>query len=152
MHRFSIAGVLQEDGLFAGSIAENISGFDDHPDMALIEECAAQAAILDDIRRAPMEFETLVGDMGGMLSGGQMQRIILTRALYLKPRILFLDEATSHLDEPTEVLIAATLRDLRMTRIIATHRPGTVAHVDVVVPFALLSQSKTSLSDARAAP
>lgn len=150
-YRRSIAGVLQEDGLFAGSIAENISGFDDHPDMALIEECAAQAAILADIRRAPMGFETLVGDMGSTLSGGQKQRIVLARALYLKPRILFLDEATSHLDEPTEALIAGTLRDLRMTRIIAAHRPGTVAHADVVVPFALLSQSKTSLSAARAA-
>jgi ATP-binding cassette subfamily B protein RaxB len=89
--------------------------------------------------------------MGSTLSGGQKQRIVLARALYLKPRILFLDEATSHLDEPTEALIAATLRDLRMTRVIAAHRPATVAHADVVVPFAVLSQSKASLNDARMA-
>lgn len=150
-YRRSIGGVLQDDGLFAGSIAENISGFDDHPNPAFIEECAAQAAILDDIRRMPMGFETLVGDMGSTLSGGQKQRIVLARALYMRPRILFLDEATSHLDEPTEALIAATLRELRMTRVIAAHRPGTVAHADIVIPFARLDQSKQSVAEARLA-
>jgi ATP-binding cassette, subfamily B, bacterial CvaB/MchF/RaxB len=150
-YRRSIGGVLQNDGLFAGSIAENIAGFDESPNLTYVEPCAAQAAILDDIRRMPMGFETLVGDMGSTLSGGQKQRIVLARALYLKPRILFLDEATSHLDEPTEALIAATLRDLRMIRVIAAHRPATVAHADVVVPFAVLSQSKASLNDARMA-
>jgi ATP-binding cassette subfamily B protein RaxB len=137
--------------LFAGSVAENIAGFDDHPNLPFIEECAAQAAILGDIHRMPMGFETLVGDMGSTLSGGQKQRIVLARALYLKPRILFLDEATSHLDEPTEALIAASLRDLRMTRVIAAHRPATVAHADVVVPFAVFNQSRAGLNDGRVA-
>ncbi|WP_419953404.1 peptidase domain-containing ABC transporter [Methylobacterium sp.] len=131
-YRRRIAGVMQNDGLFAGSIAENIASFDERPDAGWIEECAARAAILADIKRTPMGFETLVGDMGSTLSGGQKQRVILARALYRKPEILFLDEATSHLDEATEAVIAEALRDLRMTRIIVAHRPATIAGADHV--------------------
>jgi ATP-binding cassette subfamily B protein RaxB len=135
-HRRRIAGVMQNDGLFAGSIAENISSFDERPDMRWIQECAARAAILDDVLRTPMGFETLVGDMGSTLAGGQKQRVILARALYRRPEILFLDEATSHLDEPTEAVIAATLRELKMTRIIVAHRPATIAGADTVIRLA----------------
>jgi ATP-binding cassette subfamily B protein RaxB len=134
-YRRRIAGVMQNDGLFAGSIGENIACFDERPDMGWLEECAARAAILNDIRRMPMGLETLVGDMGSTLSGGQKQRVILARALYRRPDILFLDEATSHLDEPTEAAIAATLRDLAMTRVIVAHRPATIADVDHVLEF-----------------
>jgi ATP-binding cassette, subfamily B, bacterial CvaB/MchF/RaxB len=141
-YRRCVAGVLQSDGLFAGSIAENICGFDDHPNFAEIESCAERAVMLDDIRRMPMGFETLVGDMGSTLSGGQKQRIVLARALYQKPRVLFLDEATSHLDEPTEAVIAKALRSLKITRIIVAHRPATVAHADLVIPFARISGLK----------
>ncbi|HML30660.1 MAG TPA: ATP-binding cassette domain-containing protein, partial [Hyphomicrobium sp.] len=116
-----------------GSIAENISSFDEQLDFSWLEECAARAAILDDIRKTPMGFETLVGDMGSTLSGGQKQRVILARALYRRPSILFLDEATSHLDEPTEAAIADALRSLKMTRVIVAHRPATIAHADTVL-------------------
>ena len=132
-YRRRIAGVMQDDGLFAGSIAENIACFDDRPDLGWISECAARAAILDDIKATPMGLETLVGDMGSTLSGGQKQRIILARALYRRPEILFLDEATSHLDEATEALIADGLKSLAMTRIIIAHRPATIAHADHVL-------------------
>ncbi|PWB78825.1 MAG: ABC transporter [Methylocystaceae bacterium] len=134
-YRSRIAGVLQNDGLFAGTIGENICGFDANPDPGWMEECAARAAIFDDIQRMPMAFETLVGDMGSALSGGQMQRIVLARALYRRPEILLLDEATSHLDEANEAIIADALRELRMTRIIVAHRPATIAHADIVLPF-----------------
>ncbi|MFF8803097.1 MULTISPECIES: peptidase domain-containing ABC transporter [unclassified Methylobacterium] len=134
-YRARIAGVMQDDGLFAGSIAENIACFDERPDPGWIRECAARAAILADIARTPMGFETLVGDMGSTLSGGQRQRVILARALYRRPEILFLDEATSALDEPTEAVIAAALRDLKMTRVIVAHRPATVAHADLRYDF-----------------
>jgi ATP-binding cassette subfamily B protein RaxB len=130
-YRDWIAGVI--------SIAENICSFDENPDTSLIWECAAHAAILDDIRRMPMGFETLVGDMGSTLSGGQKQRIVLARALYRRPAILFLDEATSHLDEPTEAIIVAGLRDLSMTRVIIAHRPATVAHADDIVSLPVLT-------------
>jgi len=141
-YRHCIAGVLQDDGLFAGSIAENICGFDSRPDQGWIEECAARAAILMDVRRMPMGFESLVGDMGSTLSGGQKQRIVLARALYRRPRILFMDEATSHLDEATEAVIAAALRDMRMTRVTVAHRPATIAHADVVIPFLMLGANR----------
>lgn len=144
-YRCRIAGVMQNDGLFAGSIAENISCFDERPDPGWIEECAARAAILSDIRRMPMGFETLVGDMGSTLSGGQKQRVILARALYRRPEILFLDEATSHLDEPTEAAIAAALREFAMTRVIVAHRPATIAHADQVLAFEQTQRSSSTL-------
>lgn len=134
-YRERIAGVLQDDSLFSGSIADNISGFSDCSNQELIQQCAARAAILDDIRRMPMGFETLVGDMGGALSGGQKQRVILARALYKQPQILFLDEATSHLDEHTEALVAKSLRDMNVTRVIVAHRPATIAHADYIYSF-----------------
>jgi len=149
-YRDRIAGVLQDDGLFAGSIAENICGFDPHPDQGWIEECAARAAILADIRRMPMGFESLVGDMGSALSGGQKQRVVLARALYRRPRILFLDEATSHLDEATEASIATALCDLPMTRVAVAHRSATIAQADIVVPFATFGTGKASGHSQRA--
>ncbi|TIX87245.1 peptidase domain-containing ABC transporter [Rhizobium sp. P44RR-XXIV] len=143
-YRHQIAGVLQHDGLFAGSIADNICGFDPNPDRGWIDECASRAAILQDIQRMPMGLESLVGDMGSSLSGGQMQRVVLARALYRRPRILFLDEATSHLDETTETAIVAALRDLQMTRVIVAHRPATIANADLVIPFATLGVAHLS--------
>ncbi|GBR01833.1 peptidase domain-containing ABC transporter [Acetobacter oeni] len=134
-YRERIAGVLQDDGLFSGSIADNISGFAEHPDQDLIAQCAAKAAILEDIKRMPMGLETLVGDMGGALSGGQKQRVILARALYKQPQILFLDEATSHLDEYTESIVATSLRDMNITRVMVAHRPATIAHADYIYSF-----------------
>ncbi|NHN88325.1 peptidase domain-containing ABC transporter [Acetobacter conturbans] len=134
-YRERIAGVLQDDGLFSGSIADNISGFSEQPDQDLINECAAKAAIFDDIKRMPMGFETLVGDMGGALSGGQKQRVILARALYKRPQILFLDEATSHLDEYTESIVANSLREMNITRVMVAHRPATIAHADYIYSF-----------------
>ena len=134
-YREHIAGVLQDDGLFSGSIADNICGFSEQPDIELIHECAVKAAIFDDIKRMPMGFETLVGDMGGALSGGQKQRVILARALYKQPQILFLDEATSHLDEHTESIVATSLREMNITRVMVAHRPATIAHADYIYSF-----------------
>jgi ATP-binding cassette subfamily B protein RaxB len=58
---------------------------------------------------------------------------------------LFLDEATSHLDETTEAVIAAALRDLHMTRVIVAHRPATIAHADIVIPFASINRMTGAL-------
>lgn len=96
-------------------------------------ECAKRAAIHDDIQRMPMRYEALVGDMGSTLSGGQKQRILLARSLYRTPQILFLDEATSHLDEATEATVADALRKINATRVIIAHRPATIAHADLVI-------------------
>jgi ATP-binding cassette subfamily B protein RaxB len=131
--RRRIAFVMQEDTLFSGTISENIHFFDESPNLDRIRECASLACIHDDIAAMPMGYETLVGDMGASVSGGQKQRLLLARALYRKPSILVLDEATSHLDLNTEQRIAQTLRTLQLTRIMIAHRPQTIAIADRVL-------------------
>ena len=123
----TIGFVMQEDSLFSGTISENIHFFDEVPDLERAKECAVLACIHDEIAAMPMGYETLVGDMGTTLSGGQKQRILLARALYRKPSVLVLDEATSHLDLETEKLIAETLAAFKMTRVMVAHRPQTIA-------------------------
>ncbi len=94
---------------------------------------ATLACIHETIRQFPMGYETLVGDMGSSLSGGQKQRILLARALYKKPKILFLDEATSHLDDHNEKQINQALKLLNITQIIVAHRQETINMADRVI-------------------
>lgn len=131
--RRMVGVVMQEDQLFAGTLAENIVFDDDGLDMERIEQAARLAAIHDEILAMPMGYHTLIGDMGTTLSGGQKQRVILARALYRQPRLLFLDEATSHLDTQGEQLVNAAVRELQLTRIIIAHRPETIASADRVL-------------------
>ncbi|WP_180028106.1 peptidase domain-containing ABC transporter [Acinetobacter sp. YH16032] len=131
--RDQVATVLQDDILFAGSIAENICFFDSNPDMQWVQQCAAYAAIHDDISRMPMGYQTLVGDIGNMLSGGQKQRILLARAIYKKPKILFMDEATSSLDVLKEQEVNANLKHLNITKLIIAHRPETISSAERII-------------------
>ncbi len=132
-YRRLIGTVMQDDQLFAGSIADNISFFDPAHSQDHVEACAALAAIADEIAAMPMGYNTLVGDIGTGLSGGQKQRILLARALYKKPRLLCLDEATSHLDLGSEQLVNAAIRSIALTRILVAHRPETIASAQRVV-------------------
>lgn len=128
--RDSIGVVMQDDQLLAGSIADNISFFAERLDHELLQQCAAIAGIHNEIMRMPMAYDTLIGDMGSVLSGGQKQRVLLARALYKRPRLLFLDEATSHLDVALEQRVTAAIKALGLTRIIIAHRPETIASAD----------------------
>jgi ATP-binding cassette subfamily B protein RaxB len=128
-----IGTVMQDDQLFAGSIADNISFFDTQADPAWVEHCARIAAVFDEVQAMPMGFHTLIGDMGTSISGGQKQRLLLARALYKRPRILFLDEATSALDLDREREVNQAIRGLELTRIIVAHRPETIASASRVI-------------------
>ena len=132
-YRALIGTVMQEDRLFSGSLADNISFFDAEPDMARIEACAKLAAIDGEIEAMPMGYHTLVGDVGVGISGGQKQRVLLARALYREPRILVLDEATSHLDLRNEQTVNQAVSAMRLTRVVVAHRPDTIAMADRVV-------------------
>jgi ATP-binding cassette, subfamily B, bacterial CvaB/MchF/RaxB len=132
-YRRLIGTVMQEDTLLAGSIADNISFFDVHSDVARVDESAKLAAVHDDIVRMLMGYQTLVGDMGSSLSGGQKQRVLLARALYKQPKVLALDEATSHLDIANEKQVTQALSKMQITRIIVAHRPETIAGAQRVV-------------------
>lgn len=125
-YRRSIGSVAQGDMLYAGSLAENIAFFDPEIDMERVREVARMAQIDGEIEKMPMGYETLVGDMGSVLSGGQLQRVLLARALYPEPKVLILDEGTANLDAENERKILDVLRSLRITRIAVAHRPATL--------------------------
>jgi ATP-binding cassette subfamily B protein RaxB len=131
--RSRVNAVMQDDQLFAGSIADNITFFDDSPIPERLEHVARLACIHDDIEKMSMGYNTLVGDMGTALSGGQKQRILLARALYGEPEVLVLDEATSHLDVALEKAINQAIQSLTITRIVIAHRPETIVACDVVL-------------------
>lgn len=132
-YRESISCVLQEDKLFSGSIAENIASFDSDVDMKMVSACAIYANIHNEIMQMSMGYETLVGELGMGLSGGQKQRLLIARALYRRPSILFMDEATSHLDLENEAFINRSISELKITRIIIAHRPSTISSADRVI-------------------
>jgi ATP-binding cassette subfamily B protein RaxB len=132
-YRSLVGAVMQDDQLFAGSIADNIAFFDTESSPLRVEAAARLAAIHEDIARMPMGYQTLVGDMGSALSGGQKQRLLLARALYRKPKLLVLDEATSHLDIDRERQVNAAVNRLKITRIVIAHRPETIASADRVL-------------------
>ncbi|EFR4015287.1 peptidase domain-containing ABC transporter [Salmonella enterica] len=124
--------VMQDDRLFSGTIRENICGFSENIDDEWMAECAKASFIHDTIMSMPMGYDTLTGELGEGLSGGQKQRLFIARALYRKPRILFMDEATSALDSKSENYVNSAIKSLNITRIIIAHRESTIKSVDRV--------------------
>ncbi|MBA3536847.1 MAG: peptidase domain-containing ABC transporter [Tatlockia sp.] len=132
-YRSLCASVMQDDTLISGSILDNISFMDTQIDIVRVYASAKTAQIHEDILKMPMGYETLIGEMGSTLSGGQKQRVLIARALYKNPKILFLDEATSHLDVETEVNINQALRELNITQVIIAHREESIKMADRVI-------------------
>ena len=125
--------VMQDDQLLSGTIADNISFFDPQIDMKRVVESAMQAQIHTDISRMPMQYLSMIGDMGAALSGGQRQRLLLARALYHKPKVLFLDEGTANLDEQAEKRVADVISQMDITRIVVAQRPELLRRADRVL-------------------
>jgi ATP-binding cassette subfamily B protein RaxB len=132
-YRRQLAAVMQDDQLLSGTIRDNITFFAEQPDESLMLECAKLAAIDQDIQQMAMGYNSLIGDMGSALSGGQKQRLLLARALYRQPKIIFLDEATSHLDIKTEFSVSEAIKGLKITRVVIAHRPETIASADRII-------------------
>ncbi|HHJ4611919.1 TPA: peptidase domain-containing ABC transporter [Raoultella ornithinolytica] len=131
-HR-KIACVMQDGRLFSGSIRENICGFSEEMDEVWMIECARASYIHDVIMKMPMGYETLIGELGEGLSGGQKQRIFIARALYRRPGILFMDEATSSLDTESERFVNVAIKNMNITRVIIAHRESTLRAADRVI-------------------
>ena len=136
-YRRLLAVVQQDTFLFDGTVAENIAYGGRDVTRAQIEQAARRANAYDFIVSFRDGFETIVGERGVRLSGGQAQRISIARAILADPQILILDEATSHLDSESEQLIQASMRELLVgrTTFVIAHRLSTVVHADQIVVF-----------------
>ena len=127
--------VMQDDALFLGTVADNISFFDAPINMNRVKQAAAKANIAREIEAMPMQYYSMLAEAAMDISGGQMQRLFIARAIYHEPKVLFLDEATSHLDAVSEQQVSQAIRAMRMTRVLVAHRKETIATADRV--FAL---------------
>lgn len=127
--------VMQETKIFTGSILENITLSDEVPDKEKALEMLKLVGLHDFVETLPMKIFTRIGVSGIQMSGGQKQRLMIARALYKNPDILFLDEATSSLDANNERIIVENLRQFGRGRtlVVAAHRLSTVQHADKIV-------------------
>lgn len=131
-----LCGVVMQDGkLFSESILSNIVLDDEHIDHEQLHRCCEIAQIADEINAMPKGFDTMIGENGRGLSGGQKQRLLIARALYRNPEMLFLDEATNALDTINEALITAALNEAFANRtvVVIAHRLSTIRHADQIV-------------------
>jgi ATP-binding cassette subfamily B protein RaxB len=117
----AVAAVLHSDGLLAGSLAYNITLDLDINNVERLKQACSQAGIYDELSQMPMGLNTLVGELGCSLSAGQIQRVLIARALYRLPSILILDEALSHLDQDMARVLLARLKATPLTIIMVTH-------------------------------
>ena len=132
-----IGMVTQETNLFHDTIYTNLLYADKNATQAQIEEAAKAANIHDFISQLPDKYNTVVGERGYRLSGGEKQRIALARVIIKDPRILILDEATSSLDSESEALIQEALNRVMKgrTSIVIAHRLSTILAADQILVF-----------------
>ena len=131
--RRRIGTVLQSGEIFAGTIFHNITIAGNNLTEQDAWEAAEIAGIADDIRRMPMQMNTLLPSGGRGVSGGQKQRILIARAIASKPKILIFDEATSALDNITQKAVSDSIGELDCTRIVIAHRLSTIQNCDRIV-------------------
>ncbi|MDD2902806.1 MAG: NHLP bacteriocin export ABC transporter permease/ATPase subunit [Syntrophales bacterium] len=124
--------VLQEGKLLAGDILSNILTTSDLGEEEAWD-AARKAGLEEDIENMPMGMHTFVCEGGGTFSGGQLQRLLIARAIVKKPRILLLDEATSALDNRTQSIVTKSLEELKTTRVVIAHRLSTIVHADRIL-------------------
>jgi subfamily B ATP-binding cassette protein HlyB/CyaB len=134
-YRAQVGYVMQSNLLFSGTIAENIASGDESPDRRRIEEVAKMADAHPFISKMPLTYEQIVGERGVGLSGGQIQRLCIARALYHDPRLLVFDEATSALDTQSESNIIGNMHDILKgrTAVIIAHRLSTIMRADKIL-------------------
>jgi ATP-binding cassette, subfamily B, bacterial HlyB/CyaB len=134
-YRAQVGYVMQSNLLFSGTISENIASGDESPDRRRIEQVAKMADAHAFISKMPLGYEQVVGERGVGLSGGQVQRLCIARALYQDPRLLVFDEATSALDTQSESNIIANMHDILAgrTAVIIAHRLSTIMRADKIV-------------------
>lgn len=130
-YRNKIATVMQDDVLLAGTVLDNITFFAENINQERVQNVIKQCQLDNLLLQLPMGLQSIVGELGAQLSGGQIQRILLARALYQNPQILFLDEATSALDQYNEAQIVHSLGTLEITKIQIAHRQETIAHAQL---------------------
>ncbi|MEV7181437.1 ATP-binding cassette domain-containing protein [Kitasatospora sp. NPDC093679] len=128
--RRRLGAVLQHGRMLRGSLLENLAGTDSEVTEDRIWEAAELAGIADDLRRLPLGLGTRIGEDAQGFSGGQVQRLLLARALVRRPAVLLLDEATSALDNATQRKVAEAVAGLDTTRIVIAHRLSTVRTAD----------------------
>jgi ABC-type multidrug transport system fused ATPase/permease subunit len=129
-------GLVSDDPfLFSDTVRNNIAYAREDADQAAIEDAARRADIHDFIVSLPDGYDTVVGERGMTVSGGQRQRLAIARALVMDPRVLILDDATSSVDATTEAAIKRALRELMegRTTFIIGHRLSTIALADEIV-------------------
>lgn len=134
-YRAQVGYVMQSNLVFSGTIAENIASGDDSPDRRRIEEVAKMADAHGFIAKMPLGYEQVVGERGVGLSGGQIQRLCIARALYHDPRLLVFDEATSALDTQSESNIITNMHEILKgrTAVIIAHRLSTIMRADKIL-------------------